>query len=259
MTILATKLLQTKGANPEIWGTTLDAADTTPKERLGTVRWDDHPVFGRRGFKYLRCHQSGGHTAGVIASFLAPVAINNISSGTTTTITTSGLTADIYVGGLLRCLDDAGAAGAAPEGEIAVITANTATVVTIDTNDAFSAAPAVNDDFTIVMPFACQTAAAGDVAGRVAGVAMTTIAQYSYGWYQFFGINPSVQAIAAGTAITTEKGIITANSGLASDGSTSAPSLLIGVALATLTSDTVLRRALVKLNCGDSFTFSISA
>lgn len=259
MTIQATKLLQTNVGNPSAWGTTLDNVSTTPKEIPGVVRIDWHPVFGLRKFKYLRCYQSGGHTAGQIASFLDPVAVNNITSGTTTTITTSSLTADIYVGGLLRCLDDAGAAGAAPEGEIGLITANSTTVITIDSNDAFSASPAVNDDFTIVVPFGVDNAAANDVCSRVAGVAMATVAQYSWGWYQFFGINPSVQAIAAGTAVTTEKGVIAANGGLVSDGSSSAAHLLIGVALATLTSDTVLRRALIKLNCGDENTVSVSA
>lgn len=258
MTIASSKLLQTNVGNPHIWGTMLDATSTTPQETPGIVRWDVHPVWGLRGFTYLKCYQSGGHTAGTVAAYLDPVAINNITAGTTFSITTSGLTADIYVGGILRCLDDAGAAGAAPEGESGIITSNTTTQVVIDTNDAFSVAAAVNDDFTIIVPFGCDTAAANDTAARVAGVAMTTVAQYSWGWYQFFGINPSVSAIAAGTAIPTEESVIVANSGLVTDGAGAAAELRVGQILHALTSDTVLRKAIVRLHTGYAYTLSNS-
>ena len=123
-------------------------------------------------FVYARCDQSGGCAAGQLQSYVANTAINNITSGTTTSITTSGLTADLLVDGILYCIDDAGGAGAAPEGEKGRVVENTTTVVTIDSDDAFSAAPAANDDFQVHLPFAVDDSADGDFAHQVAGVAM---------------------------------------------------------------------------------------
>ncbi|MGD9600054.1 MAG: hypothetical protein AB7P94_17400 [Steroidobacteraceae bacterium] len=240
------------------WQTELDASDAEPKEVRGAIRYEQHPVFGVRGFQYLRCNQSGGTAAGAVQSFVANTSISNITSGTTTTITTSGLTADIHVGGFLYCLDDAGAAGAAPEGEYGRIVANTATLVRIDSNDAFSVAPAANDDFVIINPFSVVNSADGDFAYKVAGVAMATLDQYDWGWFQFYGINPTVNAVAAGTAIITNESVV-ANTKVVNDGAGDAAELRIGVALNGLTTDTVKRSLMVKLFCGAAFPLSATA
>jgi len=259
MTISSTLINKFKGYVSVGWNTALDSSDTEAKEVLGLVRYDFHPVFGLRGFKYVRFDQSGGNTAGELVAQVANVAISNITAGTTTSITTSGLTADIHVGGLLVCTDDAGGAGAAPEGEAGVIVANTATVVQIDPDSPFSAAPASNDDFVIVKPWATGDAVAGDVAVNVQGVAMADQAQYDYGWVQFLGLHPKVSCIAAGTALTTAKSLIMANGGLVTNGNSSAAELRVGYLEAAVASDQVARYALVNLFCGEAFKLGASA
>lgn len=256
MTFLSTKL-NDSGSTKAIWSTSLDSTSSTALEKPGVVREDNHPVFGERKFKYVQFHAAA--SLGDLCTFLDPVTITNITSGTTTSIVTSGLTADLYNGGLLRCTDDAGAAGAAPEGEIGVISDNTTTTITIDSNyGAFSASPAVNDDFQIILPWAVQDAAAGDVAANVAGVAMANQTQYYWGWVQFEGLNPHVNVIVAGTAVTAKKSVI-AGTNVVKDGSTSAAELRVGFAVHGVSSDTVARYALVNLCCGPAFKLGASA
>lgn len=239
--------------------TKLSSSSSTPLELPGLVRYTHDRIFGLRGFKYVRFDQSGGVTRGQVQSKLANVAITNIDSGTTTSITkAAAFTADKLIGGILVCTDDAGGAGAAPEGESALIVANTASVITIDTNDAFTVAPAVNDDFAVVLPWAVDDAADGDAAGIVQGVAMADQDQYDWGWVQFYGINPDVDAVAAGTALIVDESVV-AGAALVNDGAGDAADLRIGRLLVGLTSDTVRRKAVVDLFCGEAFKLGLSA
>ena len=239
------------------FSTKLDASDTSPKEVRGAIRFCIDSVLGLRGFKYVRFDQSGGALQGELVKKLANVSIANISAGTTTSITTSGLTADKLVGGILCCLDDAGAAGAAPEGEKALIIANSATLVEIDPADAFSTAPAANDDFMVVLPWATQDAADDDSAGMVQGVSMADQAQYDWGWVQFLGINPHV-LVKAATAIPVDESVV-ADAATVNDGAADAADLRIGRLLCAISSDTVARRAIVDLFCGEAFKMGLSA
>lgn len=258
MTIQASKLLKNARAYQVGYQAPLDSSSPTPLEGPGAVRYSYDSVFGLRGFQYLRCDQSGGCTQGQVQSKRANIDIANITSGTTTSITKAGLTADIYVGGILVCIDDAGGAGAAPEGESAVIIENSTSVITIDSNDAFSVAPAANDDFKIILPWAVVDSADGDAAGIVKGVAMANLDQYEWGWFQFLGINPSVDAIAAGTALVVDESVV-ANTAVVNDGAADAVDLRIGRLLVGLSSDTVLRKAVVDLFCGEAFKMGLSA
>lgn len=238
--------------------TMLDSSSSSPLELPGLVRYTYDRIFGLRGFKYVRFDQSGGATKGQLQSKRANVDIANITSGTTTSITKAGLTADILVGGILVCIDDAGGAGAAPEGESALIVANTTSVITIDTNDAFSVSPAANDDFKVILPWAVVDSADGDAAGIVQGVVMADQDQYDWGWVQFLGINPDCDAIAAGTALVVDESVV-ANTAVVNDGAADAVDLRIGRLLVGLSSDTVLRKAVVDLFCGEAFKMGLSA
>lgn len=258
MSIETIKLYKEKALNRTVWGTALNASDTSAKDEKGAVRWSYDPVFGIRGFQYVRFDQSGGADKGQLVKYSPLTTITNITSGTTTTITTSGLTANILVDGILRCSDDAGGAGAAPEGEQALITANTATLITIDSNDAFSVSPAVNDDFTVELPWSVADTAAGDTAVLVAGVVLTDQDQYDWGWVQFAGLCPEVNCIAAGTAITAAKSLI-ADTNVVTNGSTSAVELRVGYTKTGISSDTVLRKIPVYLNCGVGLRLGASA
>lgn len=258
MTIGSAAYLGLYGAVQQSWATELDSSSATPLEKKGAIRYDMHPTWGLRGFQYLRCDQSGGCTAGQLQSLRAVVAVNNIPSGTTTSVTTSGLTANIYVDGILYCLDDSGGAGAAPEGQSGRIVKNTETVITIHSDDAFTVAAAANDDFQIILPWAVVDSADGDAAGIVAGVAMADQDQYDYGWFQFLGVHPQVDAIAAGTAIPIYESVV-ANTAVVNDGAGDAVDLRVGRILHGLSSDTVTRKAIVNLCCGAAFNVGLSS
>lgn len=257
MTIAAAKLLETMNPTRTSWGSSLSSTSATPLHLKGAIRWDYNEYFGFRLFQYLRCDQSGGCTAGQIQSFREPIAVSNISSGTTTTITTSSLTANEFVGGFLYCIDDAGGAGAAPEGEIGVITANSTTVITIDSNDAFSVSPAANDDFNVILPWAVVDSADGDYAAEVAGVAMAAHNQYAWGWFQCLGLHPSVDIVAAGTALPVRESLV-ADAALLTDGAGDEPELRVGWLRHPVASDTVLRKAMVDLCCGSALKLSFT-
>jgi len=252
MTISTNAKLKLGGLNQQSWDTKLDTTSTTALEKLGAIREDLTDEFGLRKFKYVRFDQASGATAGQVQSFKANLSVANITSGTTTVITTTGLTADIYVGGYLVCIDDAGAAGAAPEGEIGLIVANTTTTITVATDDAFSVAPAVNDDFVVVYPWAVEDSAANDEVGQVAGVVMVDQDQYDYGWVQFYGIHPSVDIVAAGTALPTDESLI-AGTALLTDGAGAENEMLIGYNMAAVASDQVVRKAMINLFCGPAW------
>ncbi len=250
--------LLANGGVPVVTAAELNSSSSTPLFPAGYVYKDTHPVWGPREFKYVQFHVAT--TRGTPTTFLDPIATSSITSGTTTSITktSAGWVVDLYKGGVLRCLDDAGAAGAAPEGEIARITKNTSDTIYVESNDAFSAAPAANDTFNIILPWAVQASASGDIARNVAGVAMATQTQYYWGFVQFKGLNPYVAVVAAGTALTAKKSLITGTS-LLTNGSTSAAELRVGFLMHTVSSDTVARYALVDLCCGPAFALGASA
>lgn len=252
MSISTTLINESRVLNPHMFNTDLDSSSSTPKEPLGRIRWDYNPKFGTRGFIYSRVHQSGGCTAGQLMSFRANVAVTNIDSGTVNSITKAATfgTDNAFVGAALKCSDDAGAAGAAPEGEIGIIAQENANTLVLESGTEFSVAPAVNDDFLInLWGIAVVDSAAGDEAWEVAGVAMADHGQYDYGWFQFKGPHPLVDAIAAGTAIPAGESVI-AGTALVTDGAGANTELLIGLSIFGLASDTVLRKDWIVLNCG---------
>lgn len=259
MSIETAKLYKETSAVQKVWNTALNASDTTPKEPKGAVRWTYDPVLGYRGFQYVRFDQSGGATKDNLVSYRGLISVSASGAGTTTTVVTSGLTADTLADGIIVCLDDAGAAGAAPEGENGRIAANSATLITLDSNDAFSAATASSDTFRVLLPWAVTSAVTGHTAAKVAGVVMATQAQYSWGWVQFAGFHPSVSAVAAGTTITEDRDLIVDTADVVTNGSTSAVELRIGYTPFALTTDTVLRKIGMYLNCGFAKKVAASA
>lgn len=248
MTLDVNKLYAAASGAPKAWATMLSSDDTVAKEAYGAVRYTFDPIFGYRGFVYCRFDQSGGVTKDNICTYRGLVSLS-ATAGSTTSLTASA-TADILAGGIVTILDDAGAAGAAPEGETALVIKNTSAVVTIDSNDAFSQAVANGDTARVRLPFAVVDAAAGDVAAQVAGAIMATHAtQYNWGWVQFLGYHPTVAAVAAGTTITALKSLI-ASTNVVTNSSTSTHDVKIGFAWGQLTTDTVLRKIPVELYTG---------
>ncbi len=232
------------------WATALNASDATSKEILGSVRWDVHPIFGLRGFEYVRFHDAAA--LGSWNTQIANIAVANATGTSTTSVTlAAAFTADILVDCLIRCKDDTGAAGAAPEGEIARIIRNTADVAYINADDAWTVAPSSGDDFEVILPSRVSAAGAGDEAILVRGVAMATQTIYYYGWVQFYGWAPHAKVVAAGTTLTGPKGVITGTGGLATVSSTSSRSILVGSLTTTsIATDQVKRTDLIHVQCG---------
>ena len=257
---IATSMITQSYANKRMgWATKLDASDSSANEVIGTVRWDQHPILGLRGFQYVRFHFAA--TAGEWCSQIGNVALANMTGTATTSFTlASSMTADLYVDCLFRVKDDTGGAGAAPEGETARIIANTADVGTLHPDDELSAALASGDDGEIICPNRVEQTAGGDQAYTVRGVALAAQTAYYYGWVQFYGLNPVAKFVAAGTAVTGAKGVIAANSGLATVSSTSDRSLLIGsLDCTTIASDQVGRTNIVHVQCGVAAENFVSA
>jgi hypothetical protein len=160
-------------------------------------------AFGTRILRMQRIDESAGMTVGQLAKRSANVTISNISSGTTNTVTTSGLTADSMWSDLLHCDDNNDSAGAAPEGEVGLVVDNSATVVTIDKGRPFSAAAAANDDFTVLKIHGCIDATDSGTAFDLQGIIFHGVStQYRWGWTQMYGWYPgaavSTNATSAG-------------------------------------------------------------
>ncbi|MGD9600053.1 MAG: hypothetical protein AB7P94_17395 [Steroidobacteraceae bacterium] len=253
MTLSATALFSLHGnAFASGWQTELDSSSSTALEVPMAIRYEQNPVFGVRGFQYLRVWNSSV-TAGDILGRKAPVPIADITSGTTTSITKAGaFVADYYVGGILWCADNADSAGAAPENQFARIIRSTTDTLTIDQTDAFSPAAATNDDFFVFMMSGADDTVTTNYAYDIAGVAMADHDQYDWGWFQFYGIHPAVKAIAAGTAITPGEAVIATDGNLVTGSAGADVDQRLGITLG-LSSDTVKRTAYVNLFCGAAY------
>lgn len=220
MTMQAESLTEVGGSEQQCWATQLNSSETSPKEVLGIVREDYHPYFGWRKFIYGRFDASSflGHGA----SFLDTVIPAPVVAATETQIESAGLTAGLYNGALLRVVNDSGAGGLAPAGETARIASNDATTFYIDPDDAFSVAPGPGDILEVIIPWAFQVSQVGDVAGKVAGVAMVEQDAGDYGWLQFEGLYPTGQMNVAGIA-TDGESVICSIGGLFINGGPAGP------------------------------------
>lgn len=193
-------------------------------------------AFGPRILKYVQ-NQSGSAVAkGELLRHPANTAVNNISAGTVTSATTTGLTIDDHQGKLFYVLDNDDTAGAAPEGETSIVSTNSATVVTAEAGYPFSVALAVNDDVVLISTYQVEDAADNDLAVDVAGVVvgLDGFADNNFGWVQKEGFcvcgvtattTVSRNPLVAGAALVAE---LTSGDGL---------ELWVGYSLAVATSD----------------------
>jgi hypothetical protein len=244
MTLLASSVVtgSVGGARPA-WTSQLDSSSTTALEQLGVERLDWHPIFGDRKFKYVKFTESVALGEPVI--YQAPVALT-ATAGSTTSVTVAIASVGLYDGYTLSVFDDAGAAGAAPEGQVARVKHNTTTGLEIEADDAFSVAVAVNDVVHVSAPWAVSRTAGGEIARLVAGVALSAQDAADYGWVQTAGGYPSAIAVAAGTALT-EGAEVVVGARLVTAIGAGALNLAIGTARHGLASDTVLRTAFIDL------------
>lgn len=252
MTLLSSSIVTgSVGGAHQAWQTSLDASDTTAKEQLGTKRYDWHPIYGTRIFKYVKFTQSVA--AGEPVKIADPVALT-ATAGSTTTVTVAIASDGLYNGYILSVFDDAGGAGAAPEGQVARIKKSTTSGIEIEEDDAFSVAVAVNDVVHVSAPWAVARTAGGESAGAVEGVAIADQAASDYGWVQFSGDHPAVLAVAAGTALVEGASVIS-GARLVTEVGLATLDQVMGRVVHGLQSDTVLRTAVIKLCCGEAAAF----
>ena len=228
----------------------INGDDVNPYARPGTIAIIVD-AFGPRVLKYCRNVNGSAIPMGELHSYASDTqnerttSVANITSGTTTSAVTSGLTANRHDGMICYVLDDAGAAGAAPEGEASIVADNTTTAITLEADYPYSAALAANDDLELVSTYQVEDSADGDEAWTVAGVALGRygIANLNYGWYQVEGV---VNADATAATITQGDPVVAGAVAVAAFGS-DGHELWIGTALAGMTSDSVAATALVNL------------
>lgn len=229
-----------------------DGFSTTPQARPGTIAWIIDS-YGPKIVKYVKNISNSTMAVAELVGLDADGAnvltttITNITSGSTTSFVTTGLTANDQIGKIAFVLDDAGAAGAAPEGEMSFVAANSTTAVTLDRDYPLSTALAVNDDIELISTYQVVDAADGDEAWTVSGIvcAQDGILDNAYGWVVQEGMTPALHttnAITEGDPIVAGAAVVDA---FGSDGQ----ELYVGIAGATVSTDEVLKHipALMKL------------
>lgn len=223
----------------------LNADHLNAKHKLGALSFqiDD---YGFRVFEYCRNMSGSAVAQGELQKRIADATIANITSGTTTSAVTTGLTAGDYVGRILYVDDNADSAGAAPEGESSPIVANSTTTIQVDPGRPFTVALAANDDLRVISFNHLDDAADGDLASKVKGVAVgkNGVSSKYFGWWQRYGICPDVKHSAA--SVTSLNPVVAGAACVAAHGS-DAVDLHVGTQLGTHTSDSVSLKSPVDL------------
>ena len=232
---------------------------------LGSLRWEnaimgggvykDIVVDGQALFMWVWNNSGSDIGVGVPMVRRADTSVT-VVTGDVNYLTCTGLTANNEYGALIQILDDAGAAGAAPEGSWAKVIKNIAT--RIDFQPDVAAALAVGDTAQLI--YDSHVLAAGSGAKlcdfRGVPVASAGIPNGYMGWACIQAQAVKCLCVAAGTAITTHEGLIAATA-LFTNGSTSAQEVTLAYALSSLTTDTVSRYLMCALN--PNFAYAASA
>lgn len=198
-------------------------------------------LHGKCKFRWVLNRSGGTLPQGAGCSF-RNVATATATGGSTTTIEhTAQFTANEEVGNMVHILDDAGAAGAAPEGEWGIIVANTANIITVRTgmsNQRFSVAPAAGDTYVIRSRHQVIPMNTGVEQQDFAGVVVRSggLADNYWGWVAYEAEMVGALAKAA-TAITAGLGIIAADD---ADGATVALSRFINSGAGAVVAGTIL-------------------
>jgi len=168
--------------------TTYTTANVVKKYMPGqyAVCWD--PCWGYRIFKLVKNLSGATIAQGDLMSCADSASVGTVTGGTTTSITTSGMTANDMEYQMITIADDAGAAGAAPEGESALAIGNSTTEIYIHPDYAFTAAVGASDSVYVVYVNGATDAASSDKRGfgsgtaGVIGVAMGAAADNEWFW-----------------------------------------------------------------------------
>jgi hypothetical protein len=185
----------------------------------------------------LVCNRSGStYARGAMVKWYTKTGLT-FTAGTITTATMAAtFVANEEVGNFLQILDDAGAAGAAPEGECAQIIKNTTGVLTVQ--PAFTAAIANGDTGVIFSASQTILSASGDDRTATAGIVLAPdgIPDNYWGWVVRRG--RVLALVKASTAISAGKSLI-ADTGRLTVSSTSVYGLSMAQAIVSCSNDIV--------------------
>lgn len=178
--------------------------DAVPQMRPGTIAWVVD-AFGPRLVKYVKNVSGSVIAKGEFMAYASDGAnvktttITASAGSTTTAIVTTGLTAGRHEGMIAWVLDDAGAAGAAPESESSIVASNTDVLVTLERDYAYTAALDASDTVELIATYQVEDAADGDEAWTCAGVVLPAagISNMQYGWIHVDGICPAIMQDSA--------------------------------------------------------------
>ena len=235
----------------------LTETSLVPKHQFGTLRVEHDDKFGERWFRYVQNKSGGALVADALTMYdggiIGAITANAGSTLHATRASGSFVTAKVAVGDIIHVIDDGGAAGAAPEGEISYVTGVTA--LRVDFFPALTAAIANTDTVGFIKRWTLLAAAA-KAGKRTAGIPVADIADGYSGWVQTKGIYQSADMVAAGTAVA-EGDRLAAGAALLLPLATVANNasvtddindVVVATALQTLASDTVRRKAVVMLD-----------
>jgi hypothetical protein len=231
---------------------------TKMRDQIGIIRREFDYKLGERWFRCVQNRSGGSLAADTLVMYdgTMTTAVANTGTGTTYATRASGswITDKALPGDIVHVVDDAGAAGAAPEGETSYLTKVAA--LRIDFLPALTVALANADTVGIIKPFSI-IAAAAKAGKRVAGVPMADIADGYCGWVQCRGIHMKANVFAAGTALAegdrlaAGAALLALMATVANNASTTDDinEVAVATALQNLASDTVRRKAVVMLDC----------
>lgn len=219
----------------------------------GAQRYEE-AIMGRGPYRDVYCHgpcwfrwgvnRSGSAiTRGYIARKFANQAVTADSAGTVNTFPDAAqFTEHEEVDNILYILDDAGAAGAAPEGEWATIVSNTAGVLTLQSPygiaSALTAAIASGDTGIIYAIAKLDLLGGAIEREETFGVALAaSIADDYWAWYCCKGV---VQAKNDGGAMTQGIGLIGKAGGVLDISSTSRQEIMLARGIVDASADQVL-------------------
>jgi hypothetical protein len=224
----------------------INGSADVPRARPGTITFIVD-AFGYKVMKYIKNLSGSAFVMGDLVSKPADVAVGTISAGSTTTsIVTTGLTADVHAGKMLYILDNADSAGAAPEGEVAIVTGNTAALIRLDAARPFGTSPAASDTGVLISTWQAKDAADGEDSFLVHGVVVASggISDTHFGWVQTEGVCP--RAAIDTNQQTIRDSLVAAAACLGPDG-TDLTNLRCAICLVTVTSDQTALMAPVGL------------
>ena len=213
-----------------------DNARGAQTARPGTIAYLTD-AFGYRIVKYVKNMVGSTNAMGELMAYesdganVRSTSITASAAGTTTSIVTTGLTANDHVDQIVFCVDDAGAAGAAPEGEASVVASNSTTTINLNADYAYSAATATNDTFDLISTYHSNDSVDGDEAWTIQGVVLGKdgIQDNQFGWVQLHGVTPCLKIGLAGD-VTEGDPIVAGAAGVDAFGS-DGHELWIGVAV----------------------------